>query len=140
MNELCSLNDNDEYSIHHEFSDSITESEERDIESIRSFLSSSSDIFSSGPLANVVTGIELPKENVEYLLSCYEEGDTSYTSYRQKRLIDCNVKLFDRIPKPRLQKKMKQKLKLDLAAEKLTLVRTVDVARAQGYDIKKILS
>ena len=85
LDEVCRLNDNDEYSIHHEFSDSITESEERDIESIRSFLSSSSDIFSSGPLANVVTGIELPKENVEYLLSCYEEGDTSYTSYRQKR-------------------------------------------------------
>ena len=33
-----------------------------------------------------------------------------------------------------------QQPKLDLAVEKLTTVRTLDVARAQGYDVKKLLS
>ena len=97
-------------------------------------------MFSCGSLSNVVTGIELPKEDGEYLLSCCEEGEVIYTTYRQKRLIDSSVKLFDRIAKPRIQKKIKQQPKVDLAAEKLTMVRTVDVARAQGYDVKKLLS
>ena len=60
--------------------------------------------------------------------------------YRQKRLIDGSVKLFDRIKKPQIYKKKKEPPKIDLGAEKLTLVRTVDVARAQGYDIRKLLS
>ena len=51
--------------------------------------------------------------------------------YRQKRLIDGSVKLFDRIKKPQIYKKKKEPPKIDLGAEK--------IARAQGYDVRKLL-
>ena len=37
-----------------------------------------------------------------------------YTTYRQHRLVNKDVKLFDRMKKPRVQKKTKEKSKIDL--------------------------
>ena len=81
-------------------------------------------------------------EESQFLLSCYENGEKLYKKYRQDRMVDKSAKLFDRIQKPKiLNVKVKEdEPKVDLQAETLALVRVVDVARGQGYDVKELLS
>ena len=97
-------------------------------------------MFSDGVLSNVVSGDELHQDDIQYLLSCYEEGEKRYETYREERLVTNKVKLFDAIKKPPKRKRNKDKENIDLAAEKANLARTVDIARVQGYDIKELLS
>ena len=88
---------------------------------IQNFLSERPDPFGEGKLANVVTSKELESEVTDFLLSCYTEGEKSYENYRQQRLIDKGVKLFDRITKPRICNKASLKVKkVDILKEKLS--------------------
>ena len=69
MDVLCDVDDVDEYSLHHEFSDAITENDEELVEAMRSFLSDRPEPFGQGALSNVVTEMELTSEDVDYILS-----------------------------------------------------------------------
>ena len=74
LDEICDIQANDEYSIHHKFPDAVTESDEKSVDILKSFLSKKSDLFGSGDLSNVVSGKVLKKEESQFLLSCYENG------------------------------------------------------------------
>ena len=132
---MCDLLENDEYSTHHEFSNSITEHEEKHVESLKSFLSEKSSFLDPGKLCHVISGKVLTNEESQFLLSCNKNGETMYKQYRQQRIVDKSAKLFDRIPKPKinnLKHRKEQEIKDNLQAETLALVRAVDVARVQG--------
>ena len=141
LDEVCNMSGNDEYSVHHEFSDSITKKEEEDIECIKSCLMEKS-LFEPGDICNIFSGKVLEKEESQFLLSCYEGGEELYLKYRQERIVDKTKKILDRIPKPKTKKSKtskKDQKNVDLKAETLTLVRAIDVARVHGYDMKELL-
>ena len=94
MDDICDIRDSDEYSIHYEYSELFSESEEENIRIIKSFLDSRSDLLGAGKLSNMATGTELPMKDVDFLLSCYTEGQDRYELYRKQRLIDSDVKIL----------------------------------------------
>ena len=140
LDDICDMEANDEYSIHYEFSDAVTARDENNVDILKSFLSKKADLFELGDLSNVVSGNVLKKEESQFLLSCYENGEKLYKKYRQDRMVDKSAKLFDRIQKPKILNVKVKEPKVDLQAETLALVRVVDVARGQGYDVKELLS
>ena len=140
LDDVCNLSNNDEYSLHHEFSDSATKKEEESVDSIQSYLMQRS-LFEPGDICNVFSGKVLDTHESNYLLSCHEGGEKLYLEYRRERIIDKTKKIFDCIPKPKTKKSKGHKevdKDINIEAESLTMARTLDVARVHSYDIKKL--
>ena len=63
------------------------------------------------------------------------------TCIRQDRLIQKTKQIFDKISRPVLTKKqLSAEVKVNPEKENLKLVRTVDIARARGFDLKILFS
>ena len=102
LQELCLLNDDREYSRHHEFSRAIAQADERVIEQITSYISERQNPFDFSihkQLTNLVTGNEVDKETTNYLLNCITTRKRAYSDFKTTRLQDKSEKLFDPIRK-----------------------------------------
>ena len=77
MRLMSGLVDDDEYSLHHEFSSSITKTDETSITKIMAFILEHGNPFNedSQPIRNIVTGTVHPKETASFLLTCVSVGD-----------------------------------------------------------------
>ena len=72
IDDVCEGGKLDEYSVHHEFSESQTAKDEEDIRIIKSFIVERCDIGSPGKLANMATGSVLSDDTGNALLTCIE--------------------------------------------------------------------
>ena len=98
LHELCSLNDEGEYTLHHEFSQSLIEADEECVVQIGNYIAERNDPFDTSSvtkLTNLVTGKEMDEETSSFLLSCVKTGEDNYNRFREARLIDKKEKLFD---------------------------------------------
>ena len=105
IDSICNIVQADEYSLHHEFSDSVTKKNQEDVEAIKEFVASRCDIMKAGKLANMISGIELPDEIADSLLNCFEKGEELYKDYRKTRLVERTKGLFDTIHRVHFKKK-----------------------------------
>ena len=140
IDDVCEFNAQDEYSTHHEFSNS-TASEESNIQAICHFLSQRGDKCDEGDLQNIVTGEILNNATKQFLLGCLERGDKLFHDYRNNRTVLKNKMLFDCISKEVIKKVISQNQQAkDTKKESMILLKSVDVAHARAYDVKTLLS
>ena len=67
----------DEYSLHHEFSVSVTKHDLEAVEQIMSYVSERSNPFdlSSTTLTNIVTGKQIDRDTASFLIDCLKDGE-----------------------------------------------------------------
>ena len=137
------MNEDDEYSLHHEFSNSITEADDKCIRLIFDYISNCGNPFKtegSYPITNIVTNAQLDAESNAFLLQCLTMGEAACDGFYKSRLEDKTAKLFDTIPKTRKSKRSTANApKLDIKKETVSFMRYIDYARLRNYDIKNLL-
>ena len=113
LHELCLLNDEGEYTLHHEFSQSLIEADEECVVQIGNYIAERNNPFDTSSvtkLTNLVTGKEMDEET-SFLLACVKTVEDNYNRFREARLIDKKEKLFDPITKVRKMRKILLQLK-----------------------------
>ena len=97
--ELCGLTVDDEYSLHHEFSNATTKEDIESVESIKKYAASHQDPFDislTKKITNIATGGMLENFKIKYLLNSVEQGET-YKQFIETRPIEHSKSLFDTI-------------------------------------------
>ena len=74
----------DEYSLHHEFSVSATKHDLEAVEQVMSYVSERSNPFdlSSTTLTNIVTGKQIDGDTISFLIDCLKDGEDQYQQFR----------------------------------------------------------
>ena len=83
LSELCRLTVDDEYSLHHEFSNATTKEDIKSVESIKKYAVCHQDPFDislTKNITNIATGEMLENCKIEYLLNSVEQGETCTNS------------------------------------------------------------
>lgn len=141
IDDICDISQTDEYSLHHEFSETFTKKDQEDVEVMKEFVASRCDLMKAGKLSNMISGIQFSDEMSGSLLNCFETGDELYKEYRQTRLVERTKGLFDTIHKIHSKKKKcSNENKPDLNKVKADFTRCIEVARTRNYDVQKLLS
>ena len=142
IDEICDDEDVNEYSLHHEFSPLRTEKDEKDIKVIKEYINTRCDLTKPGPLINMFSGNVLTDEKRSFLLNCIENGENQYKQYREDRLVKKTSNLFDTISLNQDNKKKKKCENPDQIQKThhAEFARAIDVSRARGYSVKKLLS
>ena len=115
--EVCCLTVEDEYSLRHEFSMTLTEADEECVQQIAHYIRECKNLFdtANSKVTTLVTGKEIDEETASSLLSCIRKGEECYKEFRTTRLFNIAKKLFYPIPKIRRQRIfMQQKKSLTL--------------------------
>ena len=137
------LNEEDEYSLHHEFSQFITKADENSISLIVDFLLRRGNPFDTSyciTLINIVTNTDIDKESEQFLLNCVSIGSEACKDFIVTRVEQKTSKLLDTIPKTRKSTKVKEtNVKLDVKKETVAFMRNVDYARLRGFNIRNLL-
>ena len=99
--DVCNMSDDDEYSIHHEFSSSETALDELQVQQIFSSISKYGNPFDLGSssIKNLVTCSEVDSKLSAIYLRLNRVGGTAYNDFRTPRLLAKSAKLFVTIPK-----------------------------------------
>ena len=130
--ELCCLNEDIEYTVHHEFSQTLTEADEECVEEIVTNIAERNNPFDTSittEVTNIVTGKEVNKET-SFLINCMKEGEENYNKFRQARLIDKTKKIIDPFTKVRkIRKHSSPNKKIDIRKETIMAIRYIDYAR-----------
>ena len=108
MADMVDLSHSDEYSLHHEFSHTVTMKDHKDVEAMAKYISNNCDLRKPGKLTNISNGYHLSEETSHFLLDCFETGEALYQEYKQKRLIDRSLGLYDKIHDPHRKGKQKR--------------------------------
>ena len=105
------MSDDDEYSIHHEFSSSETALDELQVQQIFSSISKYGNPFDLGSssIKNLVTCSEVDSKLSAFHLKLNRVGGTAYNDFRTSRLLEKSAKLFVTIPKIPTSQKTRQK-------------------------------
>ena len=102
LRELNCLSDSDETSLHHAFSQSITEGDEKCVEKITAYVEerqNSFDISKVDKVMYIATGKEIEKDTVAHLLHFTVKGEEAYQEDKSSRLEKKNKGLFYPIQK-----------------------------------------
>ena len=72
LDDLCNAEYQDEYSLHHEFSDTQIKEDERDIQTLKDHIVNKCKMDNPGKLINMITGATFPDEEASGLLNWKE--------------------------------------------------------------------
>ena len=88
MHKFCSFDTNDEYSIHHEFSPSITKRDQEAVEQMTEYIQERGNVFDidQSSITNISTGVQLDRKASEFFLGCIEKGEEEYLKFKSERL------------------------------------------------------
>ena len=104
LNDPCSMSDDDEYSIHQEFSSSGTALDELQVRQFFWFffnIRRRGNPFVNSSIRNIVTCFEGDSKLSAFLLKVNKVDATAYNNFRTSRLFEKSTKPFDVIPKIR---------------------------------------
>ena len=89
LQNLCCLKDDNEYSLHHEFSDATTEADERCVKQTFEYMMQRGKPFeiSNDYLQDIVAGIHVEITTSEFLLNYINIGEDGYAKFRKYRLV-----------------------------------------------------
>ena len=144
LSDLCDFNVENEYTLHHEFSDAVTSLDVEHVDTIVSYIRERGNPFnttSSGvEITNLVTGAVLDANLSNYLVQCIKLGEDAYKEYTEQRFKDKSKELHDVIPKNFKRKKESQTVKkIDIQKETLKALKYIDYARVRNYSIQDLL-
>ena len=128
MPDICKHNEEGEYNLHREFSDSITKADEECVEQIKDYINHRQNPFEvtdDNKLINIVTGATIDNDIKKDLLNCIKIGEDLFKEYTVTCIARKAKKLFDKIPK--VFKKAKYALKTDKHID--TQIETVNALR-----------
>ena len=140
--DICSLNEESEYSLHHGFSVAITETDEICVNQLVEYISKHGNPFSTEnyDIQNLATGAQLDKKDSQFLLNVIAIGESAYAEFRKTRLEEKTAQIFDNIPKTRISTKLSaKKNKSDIIKETANFIRNIDYARLRNYNIANLL-
>lgn len=112
LRDLCGLVYEDEYTLHHEFSNNTTIADELCIRRIATFMKKQGDPFmrtgsSCGTeLQNIITKQKIDRGISTDLLNCIQIGEKAHTQFRSERFEHKSLSLMQ--PIKRFKKKLKQ--------------------------------
>jgi hypothetical protein len=89
VRELCCINENDEYSYHHKFAQTKTETDDACVEFVYNYISQRTnpfDISSTCKVTNIVTGKQIEHVLSHFLINCITEGEKGYNEFKLSRL------------------------------------------------------
>ena len=97
------INNEDEYSLHHEFSKQCTETDLQCVKQLVPYVNERGNPFDGREILtkNLVTGATFNEKSPSFILNCFSEGKVAYKKFRIERLEIKSTKLFDTIPKNR---------------------------------------
>lgn len=142
LRNLCEINNEDEHSLHHNFSSKRNENDKANVNQLVSYVTQRGNPFdvNNTTLKNLATGTSFSKESSEFLLSCVKKGEESYEKFVVERMDEKSVKLFEKIPKSQSgKKKSKVRKAIDVRKETVNFVRTIDYARLRQLDVSDLL-
>ena len=98
LSDVCKLRDDDEYSFHHEFSNSITDTDRNAVGQMIHYIKGHGNPFnvSKNEVKNLVSGENLDLELVYFLMNCIDLGESEYKKFKDEKK---TTKLFDPIAK-----------------------------------------
>ena len=143
--DVCNLDDNDEYSLHHEFSGRITKADTTSVAALMKNICQRGNPFDlSNPrgVMNIATGAVLTEEDEKFYLNHATLAKSAREEFYQTRLRDKSKSLFDNIPKTRKPtgKGNSAGKSYDLNKETVQFLRYIDYGRLRGFDMKTLMS
>ena len=107
---MCNTSNNDEYSLRHEFSPSVTENDREAVSDTIDYINEHANPFrmDEKTLVNLATGVKFDTYSSEFLINCLQIGDEHCQNFKMNRLVNKTEKLFDPIHKYAQNKAIKQ--------------------------------
>ena len=142
LRQMSGINNEDEYSLHYEFSKQRTETDIHCVKQLVAYVNERGNHFDGREIRikNLGTGATFNGKSSSFL-NCLSEGKVAYEKFRKERLEIKSTKLFDTIPKSRSSfKKGKSWKAPDIKEETVNFLRTVDYSRLRGFDVEYLLT
>ena len=141
---MCRLTVDDEYLLHHEFSNATTKEDIESVESMKKYAASHQDPFDislTKNITNIATGEMLQNFKIEYLLNSVEQGETLYKQFVETRLIEHSKSLFYTLTKRNKKEPVSSIDKsVDIEKENVKALKCIDIARKRDFDIDELLT
>ena len=143
MNTVCHMDEDDEYSLHYEFSDRITKVDKHSIAALTWEPWERGNPFNLEQpkgIMNTETGAILEKDKEDFLIHSVLLGKAARNEFYESRLTEKNIQLLETIPKTRKStKKKSEKKEYDLAKETVKFLRHIDYAHLRYFDLKILM-
>ena len=141
---MCGLTVDDEYSLHHEFSNATIKEDIESVESTKKYAVSYQDPFDislTKNITNIATGEVLQNFKIEYLLNSVEQGETLYKQFVETRLIEHSKSLFDTLTKRNKKEPVSSSDKpVDTEKENVEALKYIDIARTKNFEVEELLT
>lgn len=140
---ICGITENDEYVLHHEFSDIITKKDNQCIMKMVNFITERCNPFvltDQDQVVNFATGKHLPEEEVEFNLQCITEGRREYENFRDQVFKQRSKQLLQPISKKKVRKEKTEIRSVDVVKETSNAQRVIEIGRERGYSIDCLLT
>ena len=137
---IPAVNHEDKCSLHHEFSEKLSQTDQTYIQWLVGYISNRGNPFDpeNTTMKNLVTGATLDAESMSFLLGSVAKGKEAYDNFVKERLGCKSVKLFDKIPMTWKTKKMGKNWKPpNVNKETIHFLRMIDYSRLCNLDIAK---
>ena len=87
---MCNISNNDEYSLRHEFSASVTENDREAVSTIIDYINEHVNPFRmyENTLVNLAAGVKFDTCSSEFLINCLQIGDKHYQNFKMNRLVN----------------------------------------------------
>ena len=126
MNIVCQMDEDDEYSLHYEFSDRITKAEKHNVAAfMKNVLHRGNPFNLEQPegIINISTGAILEKDEEDFLMNCISLGKPARNEFYESRLTEKNIQLLETIPKTKKSIKKKSEEKQYDLANKISILK-----------------
>ena len=143
LRQMSRFNNEDKYSLLHEFSKQRTESDLQCVKQLVAYVNERGNPFDGREIVikNLVTGATSNEKSSPFILNCFSEEKLAYEKFRKEKLEIKSTKLFDTIPKRRSSfKKGKPWKAPDIKEETVNFLRTADYSRLRGFDVGYLLT
>ena len=121
MNTICQMDEDDDYSLHYEFSDRITKADKHSIAVLmKNVLQRRNPFNLEQPkgIMNIATGAILEKDKEDFLINCSSLGEAPRNELYKSHLKGKNIQLLETIAKTKKStKKNSERKEYDLAKE-----------------------
>ena len=126
MNIVCQMDEDDEYSLHYEFSDWITKADKHNVAALMKNVLQRGNPFSLEQpkgIRNNSTGAILEKDEEDFLMNCISLGKAARNEFYESRLTEKNIQLLETIPKTKKSIKKKSEEKQYDLANKISILK-----------------
>ena len=114
MNTVCQMDEDDEYSLHYEFSDRITKADKHNVAALmKNVLQRGNPFILEQPkgIMNIATGAILEKDKEDFLMNCISLGKAARNEFYVSRLTERNIHLLETFSKTKKSIKKKSEKK-----------------------------